>query len=374
MDQSITRKEFLKNGTKIAAGAALGVGAIQLLSNSGARADKLLTPWPWPYQAIDVEQVRILGHDTYWTAGKGCSHGAFHAIAQKLREVLPDPWNELPSEIMLYGGGGGAGWGGLCGAINGPAALISLVLASARSGVLNNELFGWYTQTLFPTDISNQYAVNHTFTDNRCDITLPQNISGSILCHASVTEWCNTAGYTQDALQRKERCARVTGDVAAFAAKILNDELGGIFVPHYVPPATIAGCMSCHGVGTMNKVAAKMECTQCHGTEPHTTAVAEAVGGTATSFLLHQNYPNPFNPSTTIRFSVPNQETVNLSVYGVHGQLIKNLVVNADYQPGVYQIMWDGTNNAGQRVSSGIYFSRMNAGTFVASSKMSMVK
>jgi hypothetical protein len=198
MDQPITRQDFLRSGTKIAAGAALSVGAIQLLTNSGARANKLITPWPWPYQALDVEQVRILGHDTYWTAGKGCSYGAFHAIAQKLREVLPDPWNDLPSEIMLYGGGGGAGWGGLCGAINGPAALISLVLTSARSGVLNNELFGWYTQTLFPTEISNQYAVNHTFLDNRCDITLPQNISRSILCHVSVTEWCNAADYTQD--------------------------------------------------------------------------------------------------------------------------------------------------------------------------------
>jgi hypothetical protein len=373
MDQSITRKEFLKNGTKIAAGAALGVSAIQLLSNSGARADKLLTPWPWPYQALNVEQVRILGHDAYYE-GKGCSYGAFQAIAQKLRDVLPDPWNQLPSEIMLYGGGGGAGWGGLCGAINGPAALISLVLNGTRSGILNNELFGWYTQTLFPTDISNQYAVNHVFHNNTVDIALPQNISGSVLCHVSVTEWCNVANIVQSDAKRKERCARVTGDVAAFAAQILNDEFAGNFVAHYVPPATIAACMSCHGAGTMNKVAAKMECTQCHGTDPHTTPVAEAVGGSATSFQLHQNYPNPFNPSTTIRFSVPNHETVNLSVYDVHGRLIKNLVVNGDYQPGVYQIVWDGTNNAGQRAASGIYFSRINAGTFTATTKMSLLK
>lgn len=374
MDHVITRKAFLKNGTRIAAGAALGAGAIQLMSNQGVHAGGLVTPWPWPYQALDVEAVRILGHDTYWTSGKGCSYGAFHAIAEKLRAVLPDPWTELPSEIMLYGGGGGAGWGGLCGAINGPAALISLVLPGARSGILNNELFGWYTQTLFPTDISNQYAVNHTFTDNRCDISLVQNLSGSILCHASVTEWCKAAGFTQDSLQRKERCARVTGDVAAFAVKILNDEFAGAFVPHYVPPSTIAGCMSCHGTGTTNIVAAKMECTQCHGTNPHTNAVPEPVGGIATSFRLHQNYPNPFNPSTTIRFAVPERETINLSVYDVHGQLIRNLVLNEEYQQGVYQIVWDGTNNARQRVSSGIYFSRMNAGTFVATAKMSMLK
>lgn len=373
MESNVTRKEFIRTGAKYAAGVAIGAGAMNVLAGGKTHAGTMITPWPWPYQALDVEAVRILGHDAYWE-GKGCSYGAFHAIATKLREVLPDPWNQLPSEIMLYGGGGGAGWGTLCGAINGPAALISLVLSSARSGALNNELFGWYTQTMFPTETSNQYAVNHTFLDNRCDVTLPQNRSGSPLCHVSVTEWCNAAGFTQDTLERKERCARVTGDVAAFAAQILNDELAGIFVAHYVPPATIAGCMSCHSLGSMNKVAAKMECTQCHGTNPHPTAVSEAVGGLATSYKLEQNYPNPFNPSTTIRFSIPNHEAVNLSVYDVHGRLIKTLIANGEHQSGTYQIVWDGTNDAGQRVASGIYFSRLNAGTFVASSKMTMLK
>ena len=372
MDKALSRKEFLQNGTKIDAGAALGMGALQLFSNSAAHANKLVTPWPWPYNAVDVETVRIAGHDAYWE-GKGCSYGAFQAIASSLRLLLPDPWNQLPSEIMLYGGGGGAGWGTLCGAINGPAALISLVLSSARSGILNNELFGWYTQTLFPTEISNQYAVNHIFHDNRCDVALPQNASGSPLCHVSVTEWCNAANFTQDALQRKERCARVTGDVAAFAAQILNDELLGNFVPHYVAPTTIAACMSCHGVGTMNKVAAKMECTQCHGTNPHPTSV-EQVGGTAMSYKLSQNYPNPFNPATQIEFSIPKTEAVNLVVYDVHGRLIKNLVTNETYSQGTFKVQWDGRNDAGAKVASGIYFARLSAGTFNATQKMNLIK
>jgi hypothetical protein len=248
-----------------------------------------------------------------------------------------------------------------------------LVLNATRSNILNNELFGWYTQTQFPTDISNQYAVNHVFQDNRCDIALPQNMSGSILCHVSVTEWCNHANYTQDALQRKERCARVTGDVAAFAAQILNDELVGNFVAHYVPPATIAGCMSCHGVGTMNKVAAKMECTQCHGTNPHVSAVAQ-VSGSALSYKLGQNYPNPFNPSTNIEFSIPQSGAVNLTVYDVHGRVVKSIIANEPYSQGTFKAQWDGTNDAGQRVASGIYFARLSAGTFNATQKMNLVK
>lgn len=372
MDQSLTRKEFLRNSTKIAAGAAIGVGSLHLFSHSPAHADKLVTPWPWPYQTLDVEQVRIAGHDAFWE-GKGCSYGAFHAIMSKLRAVLPDPWNQLPSEIMIYGHGGGVGWGGTCGAINGPAALISLVLLKARSDVLISDLYGWYTQTFFPTDISNQYAVNHTFGDGRCDIVLAQNASHSPLCHPSVTEWCNAAHYTADSLQRKERCARITGDVAAYAAQILNEELAGNFVPRYVPPGTIATCLSCHGNGATNIVAAKMECTQCHGENPHPTSVKQ-LSGAALSYKLGQNYPNPFNPETQIEFSIPKSEAVSLSVYDVHGRLIKNLIANETYSQGTFKVQWDGKNDAGARVASGIYFTRLSAGTFSATQKMNLVK
>lgn len=175
-------------------------------------------------------------------------------VTRAQEKVLPTPWNQLPTEMMIYGHGGGAGWGATCGAINGPAALISLVLLKPRSDLLVSELFGWYTQTLLPTDISNQYAVNHVFNDNRCDILLPHNAAGSVLCHPSVTAWCIDANYTADALERKERCARITGDVAAYAVPILNEELQGNFVPRYVPPSTIALCMSCHGTGSTNRL------------------------------------------------------------------------------------------------------------------------
>ncbi|MBX2989839.1 MAG: C-GCAxxG-C-C family protein [Bacteroidetes bacterium] len=372
MDQSITRKDFLRNGTKVAAGAALGVGTLHMLTGSQAHADKMVTPWPWPYQAVDVEAVRILGHDAFWE-GKGCSYGAFHAIAAKLRLVLPDPWNQLPSEVMIYGHGGGVGWGATCGALNGPAALISLALTKARSDILISDMYGWYTQTLFPTDISNQYAVNHVFNDNRCDILLPQNAAGSPLCHPSVTEWCKTSSYLSDSLQRKERCARITGDVAAFAAQILNEELGGTFVPRYVPPAIIAACMSCHGTGPTNIVAAKMECTQCHGTNPHVSAV-QHVGDPVPTYKLGQNYPNPFNPSTNLEFSIPKSETVSLSVYDVHGRLVRNLVTNETFSQGTFKTQWDGTNDAGMRVATGIYFARLSAGTFNAVQKMNLIK
>jgi hypothetical protein len=373
MNKTVTRKEFLRDGTKYAAGVALGVGGIHLLTMSGAKASLRTTPWPWPYVALDVEQVRILGHDAFWS-GKGCCYGAFHALAEKLRLQIGTPWSDLPSEIMIYGHGGGAGWGTLCGAINGAAAIISMVLLKARSDLLVSELFGWYTQTLFPTDISNQYAVNHVFTVNMYDQILPQNMSGSPLCHPSVTEWCNAANYTASSTERKERCARLTGDVAAYAAKILNDELASQFVPLYVPPATIEACMTCHGSSGMNNVAAKMECTQCHGSNPHPTPVAQQDGKVPETYSLEQNYPNPFNPSTSIRFSLPKRETVSLIVYDVHGRFVKNIIASEQYGPGTYTVQWDGKNDAGLNTASGVYFIRLQAGSYSATSKMNLIK
>jgi len=367
----VTRKQFLRDSTKYAAGMAVGVGAINMLSKETTQAKSVLVDWPWPYQELDVEKVRILGHDSYWS-GKGCAYGAFHAIIQALRDKIGDPYTSLPTELMIYGAGGGAEWGTLCGAPNGASAAISLVHDKARTFVLVNELLGWYTMTKLPTDTSNTYAVDHLFIDQRYDKELPQNISGSPLCHASVTEWCKVASFSATSTERKERCARLTGDVAAYAAKILNDELAGTFTPTYVQPITTDGCMTCHGTAVLNNVAAKMECTQCHGT-PHGTSV-EMIGAAGMTYELVQNYPNPFNPSTKIQFKLPTQENVNISIFDVHGREVRALISSQQYGPGTYSVEWDGQNNAGVRVASGVYFSRMQAGKYSAVKKMSLLK
>jgi hypothetical protein len=79
------------------------------------------------------------------------------------------------------------------------------------------------------------------------------------------------------------------------------------------------------------------------------------------TFRLDQNYPNPFNPSTTIRFGVPESsagKNIQLKIFNILGQEIKTLI-NNQIEPGYHEIRWDGTNNAGSRVSSGVYFCRV---------------
>jgi len=73
------------------------------------------------------------------------------------------------------------------------------------------------------------------------------------------------------------------------------------------------------------------------------------------AMMLHQNYPNPFNPSTTIRFGIPVQANVTIRVLNLLGQEVQTLV-QGNYQPGYYDVIWDGRNATGNSVSSGIYF------------------
>ncbi|MCB0732587.1 MAG: T9SS type A sorting domain-containing protein, partial [Ignavibacteriae bacterium] len=76
------------------------------------------------------------------------------------------------------------------------------------------------------------------------------------------------------------------------------------------------------------------------------------------SFKLYQNYPNPFNSSTNINFILEKKTEVKLDIYNVNGEKIKTIINNYK-QPGNYSIIWDGKNNKGEMVSSGIYYYRL---------------
>ncbi len=90
-------------------------------------------------------------------------------------------------------------------------------------------------------------------------------------------------------------------------------------------------------------------------------------------FQLLQNYPNPFNPQTEISYSIPEDSHVRLSIYNLLGQQVRLLV--DEYQgAGAKRVVWDGRNENGESVASGIYLYRLEAGQYVETKKMSLLK
>ncbi len=90
-------------------------------------------------------------------------------------------------------------------------------------------------------------------------------------------------------------------------------------------------------------------------------------------FLVHQNYPNPFNPSTRIAYELPTAEHVNAAVYDLNGRLVKQLV-NEKQNSGNHTVVWDGTGQSGEKLSSGIYILNLRAGKHHSSLKMTLLK
>jgi len=87
-----------------------------------------------------------------------------------------------------------------------------------------------------------------------------------------------------------------------------------------------------------------------------------------TVYKLNQNYPNPFNPSTTIRYSIPQTSLVTLKVYDVLGREVAALV-NEEKSLGTYQLNFDASS-----LASGIYFYKLQAGSFISTKKMILLK
>ena len=109
------------------------------------------------------------------------------------------------------------------------------------------------------------------------------------------------------------------------------------------------------------------------GTKAYAEHSSAGIPLTPVEYSLEQNYPNPFNPSTTIRYSLNKRSAVALEIYNTLGQRVKTLV-HGEQTTGTYSIVWNGSNDAGSFVSSGMYFYHLHAGEFRASKKLLLLR
>ncbi len=177
---------------------------------------------PWPYVKLDVEEVRLLGHKGHYE--NSCSYGAFNAIVEPLKREIGHPYTQVPTYMLHFGRGGFVGEGSVCGALIGAVAALNLI-AGEDYRPLGEELIKYYKEEELPTAIWDEYLeMENSPIDPEMYVaeSMDGSISPTVDCGDSLETWYEEAGEEQGP-RRNERCGRLTGDVAARAAELLNE-------------------------------------------------------------------------------------------------------------------------------------------------------
>lgn len=265
----LSRRDLMKHAGMLAVGTGIGGLTLSMAQNAVAQqADKqaALPDLPWPYKKVDPAEAAEAGYAGYYKGA--CSYGVFEAIVGALRKEIGFPYTMMPSTLMVIGQGGVADTASLCGALNGAAHAIFLVTGAMEPKKrevpysIVQEVFNWYEQTALP---------DYRPKNPKYDII--KSVSGSTLCHISVTKWCKASGFKAFSKERSERCAWITAAVAKYTAEILNSYADGAFKMAHPLTGATKTCRSCHDKGSkMENTRAMMECGGCHFTPKAKTA------------------------------------------------------------------------------------------------------
>ncbi|UCG77890.1 MAG: C_GCAxxG_C_C family protein [Nitrospirota bacterium] len=237
-DSIITRRSLLLNAGKVAVGTALVTSGC--LSASSPTQAKKETEYPWPYEQIDPDRAAEIAYQNWY--GNYCAYASASGILVQLKEKVGYPYTVLPVDIIRFAHGGVVGWGTLCGTMAG--AGIAASLAAGHDGdEMINDLLAYYANTELPIYMPKEPKLAKAPLKNKSD---------SPLCHISVGKWMKKTGHAFKSPERKDRCARLAGDVSKQMAMMLNAYYKGEYeAQHY------------GHIGTYN-MTAQDNCTSCH--------------------------------------------------------------------------------------------------------------
>lgn len=264
----LSRRNMLRGSAAVLAGGALGNAVADFVSVASASPGPQQgnpPPLPWPWFKLDPLEAGQRAYKLY-ISGNGCGTGSYLALLGLLKEKVGYPWTTLPDMMMHHAQAGYAGHGTLCGALGGVSTIINLVTyseTSQKSQEIIDRLFYWYADQDFPPTRFDDLS------------KMPNQIrvkAHSPLCHTSVSSWTLAAGSEVTSKAKKERCAKVAGEVVYTVTLALNEYFAGNWTPPaWKPSQEIAHCVQCHGPDTMwqtgegmNHQQGHMECLLCH--------------------------------------------------------------------------------------------------------------
>jgi len=209
----------------------------------------------WAYSQLDPVATAELAYHSYDQGS--CMYATFKSIVSQLADQVGEPFTSFPYQMMKYGHGGIGGYGTVCGALNGAAAVIGLLVPDRKNqDYLIESLYRWYEEAQLP-----QFSPKNPLLD----FTPPTSISNSVQCHASNTNWSKASGYEIKTKQQKERCRRLTADVVTQTVTIINQFFSNNFMISANANETVRTCMTCHGKeGKLADTSGKMHCSTCH--------------------------------------------------------------------------------------------------------------
>jgi hypothetical protein len=250
--KGLSRRQLLiAGGAGLASASLIGRAAAQVQPPAaGPNAGNPMAKLPWPYaKPLDPDKAGDRGQAGYKKLQ--CMYGAFEAMVAPVAEQLGAPYTSFPFEMMQFGAGGIAGWGTICGALNGAAAALKIL--SPKPDAAIDALFHWYETEALPDYVP---AGGAKFPNIK-------TVARSPLCHQSVSVWINASGKKTYSPERSERCGLITACVARKAVMLLNDQVAGKALPVISGPAKTCG--GCHEKGgVLENTRSKMNCTPCH--------------------------------------------------------------------------------------------------------------
>jgi len=233
----ISRRDLLAGAGKIAAGTAL-VSAAGLHFGKSALASEAPV---YKYMKIDPEEAGQIAYENWYK--NFCSFAVASGIIQPLRAKIGEPYTSFPLEITRFAHGGVVGWGTLCGTLFG-AGIASNLIAGRKGEDITNDVIAWYASTELPLMKPTKPVL---------DQAPVLSMSNSPLCHVSVGKWMSKADKKFFSPERKDRCARLAGDIAMQTAMLLNAWHDGSYVPKH------GSQVKAHDMTAQNN------CTECHG-------------------------------------------------------------------------------------------------------------
>ena len=254
-----------RKAMKLAAGALAGGGiglvtlstAFKLKNQPAEESHKLeytATESTWKYTPLEPAVTAEIAYNLY--SEGSCMFATVKSVISQLAETVGEPYLSFPFHMFKYGHGGVGGYLCVRGLERRVCPRLVCLVSETRSGKMIADIFQWYEKERFPVFS----PVNPVY-----DYTLAKSVPNSILCHASNTNWCKDSGFKVDSKERKERCRRLTGDVAGKITGALNTIHANQYIANTQSNETVNNCLACHGKeGKVNNSSVMMDCNSCH--------------------------------------------------------------------------------------------------------------